>query len=132
MGAAYLIYVGIKSLKTSSTITTNNNNQAHAIKDLSVWQALRQGILCNVLNPKATLFMLGLFTLVVKPQTPVSLQIAYGTEMFLMTFLWFTLVATILTRENVKNRLINFQQILSRLMGGFFLLFGVKLILLRQ
>lgn len=131
LGAAYLIFIGIQSLSYKSSLATDAL-PLHAKQDLTTWQALRQGILCNVLNPKATLFMLGLFTIVVKPQTPVYIQIAYGIEMFLMTFVWFTLVATLLNHKNIKQKLLRFQQTLSHMMGGFFLFFGVKLILLRQ
>lgn len=129
IGATYLIYMGILALFTAKTGT--KHYQQNINNDLSPRQSLSQGILCNVFNPKATLFFLGLFTLVVKPQTPVLIQMAYGLEMFLMTFLWFSLLAIFMTRDTIKNRVIGFQQRLCQIMGSFFIFFGVKLILLR-
>lgn len=56
LGAAYLIYIGIQSLRQKGT------NQQTIVADkktsLSARQALRSGFAVNVLNPKATLFFL--------------------------------------------------------------------------
>ena len=54
LGVAYLLYLGIKSLISSST-DIKIENQIH-IKDISPIKAIRQGFLTNVLNPKATRF----------------------------------------------------------------------------
>lgn len=54
-GAAYLIYIGIKSfLEKPSTMLVNQTQQK---KDSSV-KTLRQGAITNVLNPKVSLFFL--------------------------------------------------------------------------
>lgn len=129
-GAAYLIYVGLKSLTAKSVQLQHYHHQDK--NDLTSTQALRQGIFCNVLNPKATLFFLGLFTLVVKPQTPIMIQLAYGTEMMLMTFLWFSLVANFMTHDTIKSRIQKVQHRISHVMGGFFIFFGVKLMMLQR
>lgn len=55
--------------------------------------ALRLGFLTNALNPKATLFFVSLFSVVISPGTPIALQAGYGIYMALATGLWFAMVA---------------------------------------
>ncbi|WP_438893726.1 LysE family transporter, partial [Bacillus cereus group sp. BC255] len=57
------------------------------------WAAFRLGFLTNVLNPKATLFFVSLFSVIINPGTPVLLQAGYGLYMALATGIWFALVA---------------------------------------
>src|SRR5438552_69104 len=56
IGAAYLIYLGISSLFSKQEKHIVSNNKKIKKSALSKWVAFRQGFLCNLLNPKATLF----------------------------------------------------------------------------
>lgn len=74
IGAAYLIWLGIKMLRAKPT-----SEQADmGVASVSDWVALRTGFLTNALNPKATVFIVSLFMQVVSPQTPLAVQIGYG------------------------------------------------------
>lgn len=126
MGAAYMIYIGIQCLlakKTSTSIQTTAP-KSHRINS---WKAFRTGFICNVLNPKVTLFFLGLFTLVVNPATPMWVQILYGVEMFLATFAWFSFLSIMITHKNVKNKMSSIQYYLTKLMGILLLIFGFEI-----
>lgn len=59
-GAAYLIWIGFKSLMPNAGQQLDLNNTQHEI--VTFKKAFMQGFLCNVLNPKATLFFLAVFT----------------------------------------------------------------------
>jgi RhtB (resistance to homoserine/threonine) family protein len=125
LGAGYLIFVGLKSLivKTSSNCTPI----AHSQSALSAGKAFRQGLLCNLLNPKATLFFLGLFTLVVNPHTSLTIQFGYALEIIIITFTWFTLLAMLLTQPAVQRRLSGFQNIINKVIGALLIVFGSEL-----
>jgi len=60
VGAAYLVYLGIRSIRTA----IRERRQAAAAIDLdremSRWNAFRSGLLCNVLNPKAAVLFTAL------------------------------------------------------------------------
>ena len=60
-----LFYIGIKSLLNSPE-KVYLNKQTH-LNDISPFQAIKIGFITNILNPKATLFFLSLFTLVIGP-----------------------------------------------------------------
>lgn len=128
LGAAYFIYLGLKGLfsKTEKPINFDDANK----DTVSSWGAFKVGFMCNVLNPKATLFFLGLFTLVIHPQTPVWVQMLYGLEMCLITFLWFSILGFVITHKQVKKKLNDFQHYVTRLMGGLLMLFGIEIALM--
>lgn len=54
LGAAYLIYIGIKALRSKRG--PDYGSEEHVPQDISPLKALRSGFLTNVTNPKATLF----------------------------------------------------------------------------
>ncbi|MBP7847928.1 LysE family translocator, partial [Patescibacteria group bacterium] len=83
IGAGYLIYIGVSSiLAKSSKIEVVADELKPA---MSPMQAVWNGFLTNVLNPKATMFFLSLFTLVISPDTSISLMILLGVIMIVNT-----------------------------------------------
>jgi len=127
--AAYFIYIGIQGLR-AKMYNNHLENIHHNTKVISAFTAIKKGFLTNALNPKCTLFFLGLFTLVIKPTTPIYIQALYGIEMALITFTWFAFLAVIITHKKVKNKIGRFQYYITKLMGGLLLLFGIELALM--
>src|SRR5215204_4122618 len=85
VGAAYLIYLGIKSLLTKKKAITVDNN----LQQLSYRKIFWQGVLTNVLNPKVALFFLAFL--------PQFIDIHKGNTSLQILFLgiWFDIVGTI-------------------------------------
>lgn len=125
LGAAYLIYIGIKSLRAQRAADVAQTLDG-PMKVMTPWQAVRTGFLTNVLNPKVSLFFFALFTQVVQPTTPKFIQALYGLEMSLMTVVWFGLVATLLSHSWIKNRFSHIQHHLERFFGACLILLGIK------
>ncbi len=125
LGAAYLIYIGIKSLRAKRTSGVGESE--HAKVDLTKLQTVRAGFITNATNPKATLFFLSLFTLVIEPSTPLAIKMIMGTEMVLATMLWFSLVAVLVSHRVIRKRVESVQHYIERCMGGILILFGLKL-----
>lgn len=126
-GAAYLIYIGYKSL-TSKSSNLHLQNQSHKA-DISKLAAIRMGFITNVTNPKATLFFLSLFTLVINPNTPLFVKLFMGAEMSIVTALWFMLVAFLISHHLVKNRLNKVQHYAERFIGVVLVALGIKVAL---
>lgn len=127
LGAAYLIYIGWKSLRAQPVRATGDGIVRE--RNLPAGEAIKMGFLTNVLNPKATLFMFGLFTQVIRPDTPLMLQVLYGAEMSLMTFLWFSFVASVLSVSLIRLRFSSVQHIFERFFGGLLILLGMRVAL---
>lgn len=127
LGAGYLIYIGIKSIFAKSAKI--EIKEIDKKKDLSRWQAIRIGFLTNALNPKATLFFLGLFTLVITPETPKVIVGITSVAMVLNTMLWFSVVAMFFTQKKIRKAFGKFQGVFNKLFGGLLILIGVKVAL---
>ncbi|MBH0067570.1 LysE family translocator [Pseudoalteromonas sp. NZS100] len=108
LAGAYLAYLGVQALRTAKPPASN---EGEAVKDVEnktvqeepVWVAFRRGFFTNALNPKATLFFMSLFTLVISPTTPTSIQVGYGVYMALATWAWFSMLSMMLSRDNVRG-----------------------------
>ncbi len=96
---------------------------------MSSSSALKQGFLTNVLNPKVTLFFLSLFTQVISPATSSTMKLLYGAEMIIATFLWFSLVATLMTQKPVIAVYNKIKYLIDRAFGVILIAFGLKVAL---
>ncbi|PLX95166.1 MAG: lysine transporter LysE [Desulfuromonas sp.] len=127
IGATYLLYIGWKSLHAQPT--TPETQQTTAAPQPSNAQALRIGFLTNALNPKATLFFLALFSVVINHTTPLSIQLGYGIYMAGATALWFCGLSLVLTQHRIRAIFTRFGHWTERLMGSLLIALGLKLAL---
>lgn len=125
LGAAYLIYIGIKSLLAKREAA--HLNVHHSNRTITDFQAFRQGLLCNLLNPKAIMFLLAFFTLVVKPGSSLLTEISYGFEIGIIHMIWFSLLAYMLTHHYVKRNLSRIQFYIVKAMGAVLIAFGLRI-----
>jgi len=127
LGAGYLIYLGISSfIAKGSRIDLTDE---HTGTDLTRLKAFRMGFLTNVLNPKATLFLLSLFTLVIGNSTPVYIIVTISAIIILTAFTWFTIVSIFLAQPNVQSVFLKYEKIINRTLGGFLVFLGIKIVL---
>jgi threonine/homoserine/homoserine lactone efflux protein len=125
VGAAYLIYIGVKSLKAKRIAVAED--QAIQQRHLNPWTAFRIGFLGNLLNPKATLFFLALFTQIIEPATPMAAKAVYGTTVAVIAMIWFALVATVISQQAFKRRILSIAHWLERFMGAALIALGLRL-----
>jgi RhtB (resistance to homoserine/threonine) family protein len=126
VGAAYLLYIGYKSLRAKPNREVGSDEIVEK-QDMTKFQAIRSGFITNATNPKATLFFLSLFTVVIQPSTPFAVKAFMGIEMAIATALWFSLVTVLVSHRVVRHRITRFQHYIERFMGGVLILFGIKL-----
>ena|SRR3990167_7007881 len=126
LGVSYLIYLGIKNLiakQNHLSIVATKKNQ------FSLKAAFLNGLFTNVLNPKCTLFMLSVFTLVVKPNTPSTIQVIYGLEIAIITALWFVFLSYGLSSKIIKSKIERVQHIVTKLIGVVLISLGITILL---
>lgn len=123
LGAAYLIYIGIKSL-TATRQPTKGDSAKSNVHMISIFEAIRQGFFCNLLNPKATLFFLGLFTLAIGPGTPLWQQGIFAIWMIVVSFIWFAWMACFITRPGVRHKLHRIQPMIVKTLGVLLIVLG--------
>lgn len=128
-GAAYLIYLGVRSFLSTAHFQRDQTQQTvlHR-KEMPLGKAFWQGFLCNLLNPKATLFFLALFTVIIVPGTAGMLEVLYAIEMFIIITLWFCGVAWCLSHPIAMFFLEKSGRYISKVLGIFLIAFGTILI----
>lgn len=125
IGGLYLVYIGYKGIRAKAgggVLEIRAEKAAREPVGKTVWR----GVLCNVLNPKAVVYMLSLFTVVLSPAAPMWQMAVYGAWMTLMIFIWFALVALMLSVPAVSRRFSRFGHWIDRVCGGALALLGVK------
>ncbi|KQX44868.1 MULTISPECIES: LysE family transporter [unclassified Ensifer] len=123
VGAAYLIWLGIRMLRTKPAETTGL--AAHpALSDIG---AQRVGFRTNALNPKTTIFVVSLFMQVVGPTTALPVQMGYGAFISAAHLIWFAIVALFFSSGTVRLRLIALRRWIDRTFGALLVGFGALL-----
>ncbi|CAM3034653.1 lysine transporter LysE [Pseudomonas floridensis] len=126
--AAYLLYIGFKALRAKPASASDNVIKTVA-GERTARGAYTSGFVTNGLNPKATLFFLSLFTVVINPHTPLLVQGGYGVYLAVATALWFCLVARLFSQARVRAGFARMGHWFDRAMGGVLIALGVKLAL---
>jgi RhtB (resistance to homoserine/threonine) family protein len=127
-GAAYIAWLGVQALRAKPRVAATLTAEGGA-EVPSTHGAFVTGFLTNALNPKATLFFISLFALVVSSQTPKLIQAGYGLWMSLATMGWFSLVSVFFTRDDVRRGYLRHGHWLDRALGVVFLAFAGSLVL---
>jgi RhtB (resistance to homoserine/threonine) family protein len=125
LGAGYLVYIGISSILAKGSKHQIAEDKSAA--DLTRMQAFRMGFLTNVLNPKATLFFLSLFTFVINPATPSYIILIISVIIIATALAWFTVVSIFFTQQNVQRVFFKFEKSINRFLGVLLVLIGIKI-----
>ncbi len=126
-GAAYLIWIGINSLlsRSGNTITLDDQPQ----QTVSFKKAFMQGFLCNLLNPKATLFFLAIFTQVLNVNSGVEEKLWYAFIIWSLSIVYWPLLVILIQSAPVRYGLAKTQKIIDKLLGIVLIGLGVKVAL---
>jgi threonine/homoserine/homoserine lactone efflux protein len=112
LGSIYLFYLGIVML-----ITKSKPVEQSASRGMKKQRPFVSGFLCNLLNPKATLFILGLFTQFIDPSMSMLQKIAIGSVIPLVALVWFIFLSYLITHRLLFKHFARFQAGISKVMG---------------
>ena len=140
-GAAYLFYLGAKSLLASRRADEHEAgapvaNAAQALRrsgEETAGAAFRSGFLCNVLNPKVVIFVLTFFPQFLDASQPAGPQLVLmGVTWGFMGLGWLSLLVLMMDRIRPVFGAPAFQRWLNRTMGAILILFGLRLVTTRN
>lgn len=112
LGALYLFYLGIMLLREKMS-----SPEGEKSKLKSTHRAFVSGFLTNILNPKATLFILSLFTQFINPEMPLLDKAILGLTIAVIGFIWFVFLSYFLTHRLLQKHIKRFQFIITKTMG---------------
>jgi threonine/homoserine/homoserine lactone efflux protein len=125
-GAAYLIWLGLQAILRAG---------AHAPDDRRArgGSPFRQGLLCNLLNPKAGVFFTALLPQFVSPQDPVLFVSLLMTAIAAVASLaWLSVYAALVPRAGDVLRRPPVRRAIDRLTGVVLIGLGVRLAMTRR
>ena len=122
VAAAYLIYLGIMSVRSGTKSLDASDIQGGRLT--RSWFV--QGFVNNLLNPKGTLFYLGVFTTVIAPETsPTAMFLLILIMMLVSGSFWICFVYT-LDRRTLRDVVERSQQTVNRVFGALLILLGLR------
>lgn len=127
LGGSYLIYLGTKGLRSRPSAGQPVLGAEKAAA--SPLKTVGAGFLCNALNPKAPIYFLSLFTLVLSPDMPLFQIAIFGGWIMLIQLCWFSFVVLVLSIPSVNSRFQRAGHWIDRMLGGAMILLGVKVLM---
>ncbi len=131
LGGGYLIFLGYQGLKAKAQPANELSAIENAPPTTDKQSALKTvglGFLCNALNPKAPIYFVALFTLVISPDLPLHHLVIYGVWMMFLQFIWFATVVFLLSRPAINKRFRQLGHWLDRIMGLAMITLGIKVL----
>ncbi|CAI0945914.1 Threonine efflux protein [Serratia quinivorans] len=126
-GAVYLVWIGIQALLSRGGSKMNVSNVPQ--QQVSLKSAFVQGYLCNLLNPKATLFFLAVFTQVLQIDSGLGEKLWYAGIILGLSVLWWPVLVFLIQSGPVRRGLEKTQKIVDKLLGGMLIALGIKVAL---
>ena len=125
--ALYLVYLGVQSLRSRDTTKTEPDASAGRRPTHAYWQ----GLVNNVLNPKGSLFYLGVFSQLITPdmsfaQTTLLITVMVGVS----AVFWIVFIQT-LHLPMIRAGLDKSKVAINRAFGVVLILFGAKVAMLK-
>jgi threonine/homoserine/homoserine lactone efflux protein len=132
LGAAYLIYIGLKALLSKSD---QIEIKATEIKIRGMRKMFLTAFLSDVLNPKIAIFFLAFLPQFIKT-TEINNPVPYlllGLIMFIVTFIWCSFLAVMGSKvATLFNRNKNAESWMNKTSGIVFILLGLKVALTKK
>ncbi|MBM3225876.1 MAG: LysE family translocator [Candidatus Tectomicrobia bacterium] len=128
IGGAYLLFLGIKGLRARLSLAWQDGVSRTACAPSTIQQVL-VGLLCNALNPKAPIYFLSLFTVVLSPDLPLPTLAFYGVWIMLLQLLWFSTMTLCFTHTAVRSRFLAVGHWIDRAFGLAMIALGLRVLL---
>jgi RhtB (resistance to homoserine/threonine) family protein len=127
LGGSYLLYLGYQGIRAKPATSSLQTPEKTPVKRSSI-KNIGVGFLCNALNPKAPIYFVALFTVVLSPDLPLLHLVVYGLWMMLIQLAWFSSVVLLLSRPKVNEKFQRLGHWIDRILGGAMILIGLKIL----
>jgi threonine/homoserine/homoserine lactone efflux protein len=125
-GAAYLIYLGVRSLIKAVVSKDSHQVASSPAKGLSMQAAFVQGFLSNLSNAKMVAFFISLLPPFAGPHPSFLLLLALGLNFSLLTLAWLLGYAFAVERMSRWLRLGSVRRAIDGLLGAILVGLGVR------
>lgn len=121
IGALYLIYLGIRILRSSSDTPLSDG----ITRTPSLASSFRQGLLCNLLNPKAIILIASVFSQLIGLTTPTHIKLLFGLEILIINSVLWSLFPLMIHIPLIRRLLLDQMVWINRFVGVALCALGV-------
>ncbi|ASY79000.1 threonine transporter RhtB [Pectobacterium polaris] len=125
-GAAYLLWVGYQLVKSRSVLSLQAEQQSDRCPTLR--KQILLGLGSALLNPKNMLFYISLMTSILGQHVTPTQQVVSGSWMFSVVLVWDLLIAALIARPLIQQRLTRWLNPIERGAGVILMFFGLLLL----
>ncbi len=122
-GASYLGWMGINAIIS----TLQNFKARHVEKEttkifnqLTPTQGFMQGLYTNLLNPKAMVFFITLFSAMITPEVNLATKISAAVILLVLSLFWFVFIALVLSKPSIQQTIRKATPVINLLTGLLF------------
>lgn len=126
IGGIYLLYIGYKNLLAKSA--ADEFSKYDAANDLRPIQAFSTGFITNLFNPKAMLFFISLFSVLMPKSITESDKLLLAVILFFEILIWFSFVAFSLSGKNTRAKFQSMSHWIERITGVILIALALKLL----
>lgn len=132
IGASYLGWMGIGAIRGTISQWRNKassqdlNNASHL--GLSIKQGFLQGLYTNLLNPKAMVFFITLFSAMITPDINVITKASAVFIMLILSLIWFIFIALVLSKPLIQLKVKRASPVINLVTGILFISVAVIIV----
>jgi RhtB (resistance to homoserine/threonine) family protein len=134
LAAVYLIWLGCTALRSKPQAQTESISLQPVEENprKSFRSFFLQGFLTNALNPKAAIFWLSYFSIVLNPHMPVAVLLGFVAILILTAFVWFATLSYVLAHARVREKFLRMGHWFDRATGIVLVALGLKVALAQR
>ncbi|AGH82411.1 RhtB protein [Psychromonas sp. CNPT3] len=125
-GGSYLVFLGYKSIKGSFSEKTKIRIKKE--RNIAVQSAFWSGLIVNLLNPKAAIYIISLFSIVISPTLGIEKLLLVIISIISVQMAWYLTFIFIVTLPSVRVKFDRNVYLIDRTLGGVMGLMGIYMI----
>lgn len=122
-GAAYLIYIGYRCFTDNGGLDLESGSSQCSASG-TMWQGFRDGLFCNLLNPKVTLFILSVFMQLIGPDATLGDKVVYGSVIVSEALVGWFLFVLFLNTAFIQRIYGRYAAALNKVTGAILVMLG--------
>jgi threonine efflux protein len=106
-GASYLAWMGINAVKSALQHWQDKPSELATLTQqlkMTTYQGFLQGLYTNLLNPKAMVFFITLFSTMITPDVGFVTKVFAAIILLVLSLLWFVFIALVLSKPKIQRR----------------------------
>lgn len=121
-GAVYLIYLGYRCFTDKGGIELESSTECAA--DSGFMKGFKDGIFCNLLNPKVTLFILSVFMQLIGPDAGLGEKAIYGSVILMESLFGWGLFVLFLNTSVMQRIYGDYVGVINKVTGVILVVLG--------